>query len=113
MDADHEHEQRAVFYGDMRVTSDRRKGTCLFWVRAEYLPCTRDRPVARFSPALYFTYRWYPTPLLASTCPHSMRILFRSGEHASRKSSPGDVRQCRPQSRVEKSMMSEEKKGAR
>ena len=40
--------------------------------------------MARFSPALYFTYRWYPTPRLASTCPHSMRILFRSGEHASR-----------------------------
>ena len=28
-----EDDQRPVFYGDLRVTSDRRKGTCLFWVR--------------------------------------------------------------------------------
>ena len=24
-----------VFYGDLRVTSDRHKGSCLFWVRAK------------------------------------------------------------------------------
>ena len=27
-----EQEQRPVFYGDTRVTTDRRKGSCLFWV---------------------------------------------------------------------------------
>ena len=28
-----EAEQRPVFYGDTRVLSDRRKGSCLYWVR--------------------------------------------------------------------------------
>jgi hypothetical protein len=33
METGDQEDRRAVFYGDIRVTSDRRKGTCLFWVR--------------------------------------------------------------------------------
>ena len=67
-------EQRPVFYGDTRVVSDRRKGTCLFWVRA---PSSRAA-CKRYAPqeSVLVLCRLCPMSPLASTTLHFTMTSF-------------------------------------
>ena len=87
-----EAEQRPVFYGDTRVLSDRRKGSCLYWVRhtppwpahpffclralvVGALPTSSPRaPISFFLSCLPSCRRWCRTSPPASTSPPFTRI---------------------------------------
>jgi len=84
-------EELPISYGDMRITSDRRIGPCLFWVNRHFTASCGSLPVW-----LRLACRWFPTCPPASTCRRSTHSSSPTGRRLRARCPPPNPPQLEP-----------------